>query len=65
MTKTEDIQLSMMVVGVGQAVGYDDKQEALRIVKILMDWVSTPEQRGEIYSGYRNETGPRNGLESS
>lgn len=56
MTEIEAIEMRMMTVALGQAIGYGEINEAKRIQGLMMDWlVATDDVRRELYRGFRNE----------
>ena len=65
-TEVENIELGMMTVALGSAIGYGEVEEAKRIQKLMMDWIkASDDQRRTLYHAFRNEGAPTAGLESS
>ena len=54
-TEVENIELSMMTVAMGSAIGYGELEEAKRIQKLMMDWIkASDDQRRTLYRAFRN-----------
>ena len=67
MTEHDAIEIRMMTVAIGQSIGYGEIAEAKRIQRIMMDWVSAPDEqsRRSIYHAFRNDGKSAPGIESS
>ena len=65
-TEVEKIELSMMTVALGSAIGYGDIADAKRIQKLMMDWINADDSgRRAIYHAFRNEGSGVAGLDAS
>lgn len=66
MTEVEKIELSMMTVALGSAIGYGDIADAKRIQKLMMDWLHAGDSvRRALYHEFRNEGSGVAGLDAS
>lgn len=66
MTDIDKIELSMLTVAIGQAIGYGDMLEAKRIQRIMTEWINSAESdRRAIYRAYRNEGATSSGIDAS
>lgn len=66
MSDHDRIEMSMMTVAIGQAIGYGDIDEAKRIQRLMMDWIKASEAgRRAIYHAWRNEGPTAAGLDAT
>ena len=66
MSDHDRIEMSMMTVAIGQAIGYGDIDEAKRIQRLMMEWIKASEaDRRAIYHAWRNEGPAAAGLDAT
>lgn len=53
MTNTQEVtQLPMMLVAIGQALCYNEIDNAKALQKLAMDWAKQPDNRDDIYGKF-------------